>query len=102
MATIGKLVVLWLALVVVLCAVQGSDGQTICNIPIAGLRACKPSVTPPRPRPPTADCCRALSHADFRCLCSYKKSPLIPSLGISVPLAEQLPAKCRLSTAAKC
>ncbi|CAI0399816.1 unnamed protein product [Linum tenue] len=78
------------------------SGQTICNIPIAGLRACKPSVTPPRPPPPTADCCRAISHADMRCLCSYKKSPLIPSLGISVPLAEKLPAKCGLSTAAKC
>ncbi|CAN1344679.1 hypothetical protein LINPERPRIM_LOCUS40143 [Linum perenne] len=38
----------------------------------------------------------------MRCLCSYKKSPLIPSLGISVPLVQQLPAKCRLSTAAKC
>ncbi|CAN1190418.1 Putative lipid-transfer protein DIR1 [Linum perenne] len=85
-----------------LLTIQEINGQTICNVPIAGLRACKPSVTPPRPPPPTADCCRAASHADMRCLCSYKKSPLIPSLGISVPLVQQLPAKCRLSTAAKC
>ncbi|KAK4748493.1 hypothetical protein SAY87_015079 [Trapa incisa] len=34
------------------------------------------------PLPPTASCCSALSHADMGCLCSYKNSNILLSLGI--------------------
>ncbi|KAJ9189292.1 hypothetical protein P3X46_000602 [Hevea brasiliensis] len=81
---------------------QISNAQTICNMPMAGLMACKPSVTPPNPTAPTSACCSALSHADMRCLCSYKNSKLLPSLGIDPNLAIQLPAKCKLPHPANC
>ncbi|CAA2964894.1 Hypothetical predicted protein [Olea europaea subsp. europaea] len=78
------------------------NAQTICNISGAGLMACKPAATPPTPPPPSSACCSALSHADLRCLCSYKNSKLLPSLGVDPNLAMQLPAKCKLPHPAKC
>ncbi|KAJ6674729.1 BIFUNCTIONAL INHIBITOR/LIPID-TRANSFER PROTEIN/SEED STORAGE 2S ALBUMIN SUPERFAMILY PROTEIN [Salix viminalis] len=92
-----------LLLAVVAMAGDVANAQsTICKMPIAGLMACKPAVTPPTPAAPTADCCSALSHADISCLCSYKNSNLLPSLGIDPKLAMQLPAKCKLPTPANC
>ena len=79
-----------------------SNAQTICNVSVAGLMACKSAVTPPHPAPPSGDCCSALSHADMRCLCSYRNSQLLPSLGIDPNLAMQLPAKCKLPHPAHC
>ncbi|CAN1781157.1 Putative lipid-transfer protein DIR1 [Linum perenne] len=81
--------------VVVIMAIM-VQGQVICNIPVEGLRACKPAVTPPRPSFPTRDCCSALSHGNIRCLCSYMNSPLLPSLGVDPKLAIKLPQKCGL------
>ncbi|KAL8522592.1 hypothetical protein ACS0TY_012656 [Phlomoides rotata] len=78
------------------------DAQTICNMSGDDLTACRPSATPPRPPPPSAKCCSALSHADFRCLCSYKNSKLLPSLGIDPNLAVQLPDKCKLPHPSHC
>ncbi|XP_022853203.1 putative lipid-transfer protein DIR1 [Olea europaea var. sylvestris] len=78
------------------------NAQTICNMSGAGLMACKPAATPPTPPPPSSACCSALSHADLRCLCSYKNSKLLPSLGVDPNLAMQLPAKCKLPHPAKC
>lgn len=72
------------------------DGQTICNMSGEALTACRPSATPPRPPPPSAKCCSGMTHADFRCLCSYKNSKLLRSLGIDPNLAVQLPDKCKL------
>ncbi|XVE81030.1 hypothetical protein DITRI_Ditri15bG0030200 [Diplodiscus trichospermus] len=66
--------------VAMVLAIAVTDAQTICNMPASGLMACKPAVTPPNPPPPTSTCCSALSHADMRCLCSYKNSKLLPSL----------------------
>uniref|UniRef100_A0A2P2NFQ4 Lipid binding protein n=1 Tax=Rhizophora mucronata TaxID=61149 RepID=A0A2P2NFQ4_RHIMU len=99
---------LFVGAVVLLTAIASSgllgvcNAQTICNVPYAGLMACKPSVTPPNPPPPTANCCSALSHADLHCLCSYKSSSVLPSLGIDPNLAMQLPAKCNLPHAPTC
>ncbi|TKY50536.1 putative lipid-transfer protein DIR1 [Spatholobus suberectus] len=86
------------ALVVLLIEGGGINvnGQTICNVSVAGLMACRPAVSPPNPTPPSQDCCNVLSHADLRCLCSYKNSTLLPSLGIDPNLAMQLPAKCNV------
>ncbi|XP_044498704.1 putative lipid-transfer protein DIR1 [Mangifera indica] len=86
----------------VLMAAIATDAQTICNMPAAGLMACKPSVTPPNPSQPTATCCSALAHADMRCLCNYKNSNVLPSLGIDPNLAMQLPQKCKLPHPANC
>ncbi|KAK4266552.1 hypothetical protein QN277_027450 [Acacia crassicarpa] len=103
---LGEMRVRGLGLVVVLLllAVAAStiNGQSICNVPISGLMACKPSVTLPNPAAPSADCCSALSHANMRCLCSYKNSKLLPSLGIDPTLAMQLPAKCNLPHPPQC
>ncbi|XP_020550989.1 putative lipid-transfer protein DIR1 [Sesamum indicum] len=66
------------------------------------LMACKPAVVPPRPPPPSGRCCSALARADIRCLCTYKNSKLLPSLGIDPNLAVQLPDKCKLPHPAHC
>ncbi|KAJ8754309.1 hypothetical protein K2173_002760 [Erythroxylum novogranatense] len=73
-----------------------SNAQNICSMPVSGLMSCIGSVTPPNPTPPTTQCCSALSQADMRCLCSYKNSKVLPSLGIDPNLAMQLPDKCKL------
>ncbi|KAF7837090.1 putative lipid-transfer protein DIR1 [Senna tora] len=93
-----------MALVLVVTVFGGStiNAQTICNVSISGLMACKPSVTLPNPILPSGDCCSALSHADLRCLCFYKNSKLLPSLGIDPNLAMQLPVKCKLPHLPKC
>ncbi|OMO68031.1 hypothetical protein CCACVL1_20118 [Corchorus capsularis] len=85
-----------------LVVVATADGQTICNMPVSALMECKPAVTPPKPPPPIPSCCSSLSHADMRCLCSYKNSNLLPSLGIDPKLAMQLPTTCKLPHPAKC
>ncbi|MBA0871186.1 hypothetical protein Goshw_022289 [Gossypium schwendimanii] len=90
-----------LAMVMVM-AIATTDAQSICNMPASGLMACKPAVTPPNPPPPTSTCCSALSHANMRCLCSYKNSKLLPSLGIDPNLAMKLPSLCKLPHPANC
>ncbi|KAK3026019.1 hypothetical protein RJ639_040395 [Escallonia herrerae] len=102
MASYQKVAIL--ALLVVAIASNGvlvevSHAQTICNVSLQGLMSCKPSATPPNPAPPSGVCCSALSHANIPCLCSYKKSKVLPSLGIDPNLAMQLPAKCKLPPA---
>ncbi|XWS22212.1 hypothetical protein CRYUN_Cryun29cG0014900 [Craigia yunnanensis] len=92
----------FIATVVMVLAIATTDAQSICNMPASGLMACKPAVTPPNPPPPTSTCCSALSHADMRCLCSNKKSNLLPSLGIDPNLAMQLPSLCKLPRPANC
>lgn len=82
--------------------IEVSKAQGICNVSGEGLMSCRPSVTPPNPTAPTSQCCRALSHADMACLCTYKNSQLLPSLGIDPKLAIQLPQKCRLPNIPPC
>ncbi|KAK9932725.1 hypothetical protein M0R45_019949 [Rubus argutus] len=91
-----------LLVVLVLVAVEVSNAQTICNVSVNNLMTCKPAVTKPNPARPTQTCCSVLSHADLGCLCSYKNSNLLPSLGIDPNLAMQLPAKCKLPHPANC
>ncbi|CAA2990172.1 lipid-transfer DIR1 [Olea europaea subsp. europaea] len=79
-----------------------SNAQTICNMSGEGLMACRTAATPPTPPLPSAACCYAISHADFLCLCFYKNSKFLPSLGVDPNLAMQLPSKCRLPRPAKC
>ncbi|KAG6397964.1 hypothetical protein SASPL_139414 [Salvia splendens] len=87
---------------VVLVILWGANAQTICNMTMAGLTACKPSATAPNPPPPSAACCSALLHADMKCLCSYKNSKVLPSLGIDPNLAMTLPQKCNIPHPPKC
>ncbi|KAG5252257.1 lipid-transfer protein [Salix suchowensis] len=85
-------------LLVMAALFEGSRAVTVCDISDEGLTACKPSVTKPDPvDPPSADCCKAVSGANFTCLCSYKNSNLLPYLGIDPDLAMALPSKCNLS-----
>ncbi|CAN4086980.1 unnamed protein product [Withania somnifera] len=90
-----KIVALALVAIVLNSAsIEVSQAQGICNVSGEELMSCKPSVTPPNPTAPTAQCCSALSHADMACLCTYKN--WLPSLGIEPNLAMQLPTKCKL------
>ncbi|KAL8531103.1 hypothetical protein ACS0TY_007930 [Phlomoides rotata] len=84
---------------VIVAVVGGATAVSVCNVTEDGLRACKPSVTQPNPVPPTPECCNAISGADMKCLCSYKNSFVLPSLGIDPDLALALPAKCNLPPA---
>ncbi|KDP42884.1 hypothetical protein JCGZ_23826 [Jatropha curcas] len=101
MERVQKLLVIMLVMVAGIFS-SSINGQSICNVSISGLTSCRPAVTPPNPAPPTSACCSALSHADLRCLCSYKNSTLLPSLGIDPKLALKLPEKCRLPHRAPC
>ncbi|CAI0561239.1 unnamed protein product [Linum tenue] len=81
-----------------------ADQQVVfCNMTQEGLQACKPSVTKPNPvDPPALACCQALGRADLKCLCSYKNSFVLPSLGIDPDLAMALPQKCNLPSLPQC
>ncbi|XP_009358980.2 putative lipid-transfer protein DIR1 [Pyrus x bretschneideri] len=92
-------VVLVVALVVLL---EGSTVSSLCNMTDEGIADCKPSVTKTNPTPPTPECCEALKGADLKCLCGYKNSFLLPSLGIDPTLAMALPAKCNLTPPNDC
>ncbi|GAB2213509.1 hypothetical protein Droror1_Dr00017816 [Drosera rotundifolia] len=78
------------------------NGFSFCDMTEDGLMSCKPAVTEPNPWDPTADCCQALSGANLTCLCSYKSSPLLPSIGIDPNLTAGLPAKCNIPAPANC
>ncbi|GFP91180.1 putative lipid-transfer protein dir1 [Phtheirospermum japonicum] len=81
---------------------DGAAALSLCNVTEDGFTACKPSVTLPSPVPPTPGCCDAVSGADLKCLCSYKNSFMLPSLGIDPDLALALPAKCNLPSPTEC
>ncbi|CAI9107296.1 OLC1v1006621C1 [Oldenlandia corymbosa var. corymbosa] len=92
------------AAVVLVAFLGGAMALSMCNMDEEGLMACKPSVTPPPPAPvdPSAACCEALRGADLECLCSYKNSLMLPSLGIDPDLALALPPKCNLQLPQGC
>ncbi|GAB2282408.1 hypothetical protein Dimus_016953 [Dionaea muscipula] len=77
-------------------------GFSFCEMSQDGLMSCKTAVTKPNPAEPTAGCCEALSGANLTCLCSYRNSLVLPSLGIDPVLAMGLPAKCKNPTPANC
>ncbi|XP_057734821.1 putative lipid-transfer protein DIR1 [Arachis stenosperma] len=86
----------------VVAMLDGCMAQSFCNTSLPELFKCKPAVTPPNPSPPTPECCAVVSKADLKCLCGLKNSPLVPTLGIDLNLAFQLPAKCNLSLPPQC
>ncbi|RDY14376.1 putative lipid-transfer protein DIR1, partial [Mucuna pruriens] len=94
-----RVVVVALAMVVI---GSGINALNICNVPVGDLMTCKPAATAPNPPAPTAECCSAISHADLPCLCGYKNSPILPSIGIDPDLAVQLPAKCNIPNPPQC
>ncbi|OAY84897.1 putative lipid-transfer protein DIR1 [Ananas comosus] len=86
-------------------AAADDDAVLLCNMTRGGLEACKPSVRSGSSDPaadPSKECCAALAGADLPCLCSYRHSFLLPSLGIDPDLALQLPAKCNLTAPPGC
>ena len=100
MANLNKL--LAILVVAMLVSIEGSRAFSFCNMDDDALTACKPSVVKPNPSDPTAECCDYLSKADLDCLCGYKTSPILPTLGIDPKLAMGLPAKCGLTPPANC
>ncbi|GAB4830327.1 hypothetical protein Ancab_019965 [Ancistrocladus abbreviatus] len=91
----GKKVAGLLLLLVAIAEIANGD-ESVCGVGVSGLMTCKPAVTEPNPAPPTEECCAAISKADLKCLCQFKTSPLLPSLGIDPQLALDLPVKCGL------
>ncbi|XP_030516467.2 putative lipid-transfer protein DIR1 [Rhodamnia argentea] len=89
-----KVVVILFGLVVAIACC--ADAQTICNMTYVDLMACKPAAMPPNPPLPTNMCCAGVSHADLKCFCKYKKSTILPSIGVDPKLAMELPGKCNL------
>ena len=89
----AKLMVFLVVLVAVVGSLQAVD---ICDMTEDGLMACKPAVTNPDPAEPSPECCKAISGADLKCLCSYRDSSVLPSFGIDPVLAVALPVKCNL------
>ncbi|PWA48619.1 Bifunctional inhibitor/plant lipid transfer protein/seed storage helical domain-containing protein [Artemisia annua] len=89
----AKMMVLLVVVVAVVGSLQAVD---ICDMTEDGLMACKPSVTNPDPAEPSPECCKAISGADLKCLCSYRDSRVLPSFGIDPVLAVGLPVKCNL------
>ncbi|KAJ4956997.1 hypothetical protein NE237_013780 [Protea cynaroides] len=104
MEAFRKLMVVVLVMAVVLGKeVMVSKAQTtLCNLTGAELSTCKPFVTPGTTAEPSDLCCAALSHANLKCLCSFKNSNWLSSFGIDPNLALQLPAKCKLSQVLQC
>ncbi|XVF72332.1 hypothetical protein PTKIN_Ptkin12aG0112700 [Pterospermum kingtungense] len=98
----GKLVVVLMMIMVALMVEEGTRAITLCDMNDKGLQACKPSVTQPNPVDPSTQCCEALEAANLTCLCSYKNSFLLPSLGIDPQLAMALPPKCNLQMPPTC
>ncbi|OAY32898.1 putative lipid-transfer protein DIR1 [Manihot esculenta] len=100
-ASAGRWVVV---MVVVMAAIfEGTRSLSLCDMNEDGLLACKPSVSKTNPvDPPSKECCKALKFANLTCLCSYRNSLLLPSLGIDPDLALALPAKCNLTAPADC
>ncbi|KAL8146709.1 putative lipid-transfer protein DIR1 [Apium graveolens] len=98
----SKLVALMVVMVVTVAIVVKTEAVDLCKMSEDGLMACKPAVTAPVPADPTAECCAALSGADLSCLCSYRNSFVLPSLGIDPDLAMALPSKCNLTPPANC
>lgn len=86
----------------ILAVLDVAAGATLCNVTEDGFAACKPSVTPPDPVAPSPECCDAITGADLKCLCSYKNSFMLPSLGIDPDLALALPAKCNVPSPPEC
>ncbi|CAM9000506.1 unnamed protein product [Rhodiola kirilowii] len=82
-----------LVLALALVAAHTTNAQ-ICNVKTEGLMACMPAVTLPNPSKPTDLFCGALSHGDMACLCGFKHSKMLRTLGIDSDLAMQLPDKC--------
>lgn len=85
-----------MVLLVLVVVIGGLQAAEICDMTEDGLMACKPSVTTEKPVDPSPECCKAVSGADKKCLCSYKDSVVLPALGIDPRLALGLPAKCNL------
>ncbi|XP_057508393.1 putative lipid-transfer protein DIR1 [Actinidia eriantha] len=90
------------AALIVVTLMAGLDALVLCDMDDDGLMACKPAVTKPNPEAPSPPCCEALSGANLTCLCGYRNSFMLPSLGIDPDLAMALPAKCNLTPPPNC
>ncbi|KAL6211595.1 hypothetical protein ACLB2K_016818 [Fragaria x ananassa] len=104
-----KKLVIVAALVLTLAIGSNGQGQSsICRMTKDGFLACAPSVTASAtpgfiPAAPTAECCSALSVADFPCLCFFmRNSKILNAYGVDPSLAMQLPAKCNLARSVHC
>ncbi|KAE8692124.1 Detected protein of confused Function [Hibiscus syriacus] len=95
----GKVVLMMITAALMM---EGSRAISLCDMDDEGIEACRPSVTQPNPVDPTPECCEALKGANLTCLCSYKNSYWLPSLGIDPALAMGLPPKCKLDMPPDC
>ncbi|XP_060169310.1 putative lipid-transfer protein DIR1 [Lycium barbarum] len=85
-------------LMVAAIGVEMATAEDMCGLSISDLMTCKPAVSGPKPLPPSANCCAALSKADLPCLCTFKNSPMLSIYKINPTLAMELPSKCKLDS----
>ncbi|GLT64808.1 hypothetical protein SLA2020_372780 [Shorea laevis] len=97
-----NLAVLIMVIVLMTGMLKSSRAVSLCNMNQEGLDACKPSVKKVDPVDPSPACCDALKGADLKCLCSYRHSFMLPSLGIDPNHAMATPPKCGLTNPPDC
>ncbi|KAK8648628.1 hypothetical protein V6N13_129377 [Hibiscus sabdariffa] len=93
MSTDKLLVQCLLATLLLVAAVEATDGPIVCNIALNRLQDCRPAVTGKHPPPPTKECCSLINRANLTCLCEFKSA--LPALKIEPSRAFALPRKCK-------
>ncbi|KAJ4716461.1 Lipid transfer protein [Melia azedarach] len=85
---------------------MGASSQSLCGIPVDGLRACQPAVSTDNPSPPspTEACCSALGkpQVNLQCFCVFKNSDVLKNYKIDFNKAMELPAKCKINKTVRC
>ncbi|KAK1313008.1 hypothetical protein QJS10_CPA06g01094 [Acorus calamus] len=82
---------------------RGVESQTLCNMSMGELVACRPYVSrPPARGKPASLCCSGLKKADWGCLCTYRNNNMLSYYGVDPNLALQLPSKCGLPAPPPC
>ncbi|CAA7058914.1 unnamed protein product [Microthlaspi erraticum] len=101
---VSKKAALMVVMVVAMAIVaeRSVDAIDLCGMTQTDMDECKPAVTKDSPTNPSKLCCNALEHADFNCLCGYKHSPWLGTLGVDPDLALGLPTKCGVANAPTC
>ncbi|XP_004491449.1 putative lipid-transfer protein DIR1 [Cicer arietinum] len=96
----GKSLMQWMVAALLIALLGGAQAVKICDIESSQLKFCRAAVTGENPPPPDEKCCAVIRGANLPCLCTYKS--ILPSLGISVKDAMELPGKCGSKSPSKC
>lgn len=96
-ATSNPAVAVALVALLVVATASGAAGFVVCKVNTNSMKAacssyCAVGSTEERPK---KECCKAVEHADFGCLCTYKGA--LQNMGnIDPDRAMQIPSKCNV------